>query len=234
MKATCAMYRVAALILAQAVGAAVAQPAAMPDEAALRRSMSEAQKRAGELTRKAQAAAAGSTPVQRTVPAFPVSPGGAVDVEDLVRRYSQSVQSKNQAEQAQLVIFASLSMPDDTLVRLARQARTAGGVLVLRGLKHGMRAGGWSESMNALKPIAETGVDLQIHPELFRRFAIAAVPTVVVTGSSTEGCLEDLCDGPWASVIGDVSLDYALERIARRADSLGSIARQRLKRLRNS
>lgn len=234
MNSNPAMTWLAAAIVAHAGAAAVAQAPPMPDDAALRKGMSQSQQRAADLTRKAQAAALGSSAGMRTVPAIPAPSAGSIDVEDMVRRYSQAVGPRDQAEQSQLVIFASLSMPDEALVRLAKQAKAAGGVLALRGLKHGMRGGRWSDSMNALKPIAETGVDLQIHPELFRRFGVEAVPTFVVSDSSTDGCLDDLCDAPWASVIGDVSLDYALERIARRPDALGSIARQRLKRLRNS
>ena len=139
--------------------------------------------------------------------------------------------SKSTRESAELVVFVSLSMPPAVLNRIGERAKKAGAIVVFRGLKYGLRKGAWADSMNALKPIADTGADVQINPELFDRFNVQAVPTLVVSAAPQEGCQGNACAASSASVVGDVSMDYALEKLSQRKDAIGKIARERGARL---
>jgi conjugal transfer pilus assembly protein TrbC len=169
------------------------------------------------------------------MPEVPMLPGGqGVDIEKLASLHKQLPEGPPDDEAPQLVVFVSLSMPQASLKRIGQQARQAGAVVAVRGVLHGLGKGNWDKSLKALTPLAETGADIQIHPQLFARYNITAVPTVVVAASPNPGCQDDACDTRSVSVRGDASLDYILDRIAQRKDDLGAIARERLQKLRKS
>ena len=81
--------------------------------------------------------------------------------------------------------------------------------------------------MKILKPIADTGADSQINPGLFEQFDVQGVPRLVVASSASEGCQRNKCEDSSVAVVGDVSMDYALETLAPRKDAIGRIARER-------
>ena len=64
---------------------------------------------------------------------------------------------------------------------------------------------------------------VQIDPTLFRQFQINQVPAVVVLNETnclpSQSCLES-----YDVIYGDVTLDFALKRIADQHDSLSSVA----------
>ena len=102
---------------------------------------------------------------------------------------------------AQLRIFISFSMPKESLKVLAKQAKKAGGTLVLRGLVD-----------NSVKKTLATIVEVfgkeefdgfTIDPLAFKNFGIKAVPAVVVAESSKK----------FDVMYGDVSLYYALKEM---------------------
>ena len=87
--------------------------------------------------------------------------------------------------------------------------------------------------------IGQLPVDWQIDPPAFARFSITRVPTFVLTaqsGSAVEprGCTTT-CDTTqtFASVSGDVSLDYALGVIARAKPAFAADAQRFLSKLGN-
>jgi conjugal transfer pilus assembly protein TrbC len=212
------------------------QPSQIPSHEALNKAMQDAQKRAST--------AIGNAPTQ--TPALPAPTNGfgpsidprtsaGIDPAAIAEQYKNLTnKAPNDSEAPPLLIFVSTSMPEESLRRIGLQAKQAGAVVVFRGLKNGMRKGAWADSMAALKPIADTGADIQIHPELFRRYHVTVVPTLVVSAAPQSGCQDDTCAAKSAQVLGDVSLDYALERLADRTDAIGKIAKERLKRLRKS
>lgn len=155
----------------------------------------------------------------------------APDPAKLAQQFGLPAQSGQQEDRDfRLVVFASLSMPEESLKRLGRDVRRVGGVIVLRGMKHGLQAGRWMESVQALKPLAETGAEIQINPKLFLRYGIRSVPTVLL---APEGVSEGDCDlkqqcssGPIAMAAGDVSVGHVLEEFGDRRDSVGRLARE--------
>ena len=160
------------------------------------------------------------------MPSVPVTPVRAPDPAAIAERYRANAASPAPAG-PELLVFVSFSMPHASLVRLAEQARQANAVLVFRGL-----AGATLRQMvERLQPLARTGAAMQINPEAFTRFGIEVVPTFVLTARSAD-CGERACEGPTRRLAGDVSLDHALDRLARSGEPLAQAAETRLRQLR--
>lgn len=163
---------------------------------------------------------------------------GAIDIEAIARSKVQlpSAGTTSGTPPVPLRIFITLDMPRASLQLLTDQASRAGAVLVLRGLK--------SQSMRKTAAmvgelIGERKVAWVIDPKAFTRFAVRQAPTFVLTlndatGNEAEGSCGSGCVTPagFASVAGDVSLDYALEAIMRRRPEVTPRAEPILKRLR--
>jgi conjugal transfer pilus assembly protein TrbC len=133
-----------------------------------------------------------------------------------------------------LRIFITLEMPRASLQLLTDQAARSGAVLVLRGLK----ANSMRETLAAVSSlIGERQVAWVIDPEAFARYRIERAPTFLLSlDGRTEpepSCGSD-CRTPTAfvSVSGDVSLDHALETLARQRPDAGPRVAPLLKRLR--
>ncbi len=111
-----------------------------------------------------------------------------------------------------LLVFVSFSMPKQSLQAWARQAKKAGGTLVLRGLvENSLR-----KTLLQIKDVlgAENLNTLNIDPVAFETFGIHTVPAVIVTNQTEVPALA-LSDTPRFDVIyGDVGLAYALKKIA--------------------
>ena len=175
-------------------------------------------------------------PLPRLPTIKPQSP--ALDVETIARRYSDNRQAfeGGATTQPTLMIFVSLGIPRASLKLLATQAARSGATMVIRGLK--------DESMKKTlaavqQIIGESPVAWQIDPPAFKRFNIRRAPTFVLqttdsrdqftTTSCSNGCS---LNGSFVSVAGDVSLDYALEFIAKTKPAFAENAQRFLKRLR--
>lgn len=153
-----------------------------------------------------------------------------VDPGELAGQYKELVKASRPTG-PDLLVFVSASMPIQTLTRLAHQVRQAGGVMVFRGIKGGLTKKALNEWLGLLKPVAETGASMQINPESFERYGVNAVPTFVVATTAEGGCSGERCSINGAAVAGDVSLDYALEKISTRGGQHGKIADSYLSKL---
>ena len=68
-----------------------------------------------------------------------------------------------------------------------------------------------------------TSIDggLSIDPTLYDRFGISVVPAFVLTDAPVQACTQAGCPTPdFVRLAGDVTLEYALESIAREAPSM--------------
>jgi conjugal transfer pilus assembly protein TrbC len=129
----------------------------------------------------------------------------------LAQKY-QRLNTHNRPETPQLLVFISTSMPMPALEMLGRQAHKAGAVLVLRGLRDPLGTkGALTKTRAYMMPVAKTGAAVQIDPEAFGRYNVSAVPTFVMAAPKKDGCNQDSCEGQFASLVGDVTLGYALE-----------------------
>lgn len=160
-----------------------------------------------------------------------------IDVLDpsKIAEQMKNAHAKQQPED-DLMIFVSTSLSPETLKLLGEQAQRAGGVLMLRGFKGGLKKGALQETIKVMKPVVDSGANFQIDPEAFTRFDVQAVPTFVLA-APVEGCqvtLEQKCELQAAMLSGDVSLDYALEHWVKRGGRAGRIAEKYLKRMQST
>lgn len=157
---------------------------------------------------------------------------GGVDPSKLAESYGKPDTSLiGESRSYQVLAFVSLSMPEGSLVRLGRDAKRIGAAVVLRGMRHGLEPGTWVRSVEALKPLVDTGADIQINPGLFEQFGVRSVPAVILSpgGIADKGCVDESCSaGPVGVVLGDVTLEYALDSMAERKDAVGALARRLL------
>lgn len=204
-----------------------------PSDDQMRKAMQEQKARSQEVFRKMEPGYTGldKTPIVQQAPPTirPQKPN--VDLNGLVRQYAAKNRPPSPQGKTDLMIFVSLSMPEGSLMRLVHQAQQSGAVLVLRGLKN-----------NSLKTTAEAlrkyeqqaKATWQINPPAFTKFGVKAVPTFVLDKSdqalsaSADGCADP---GAFAAVAGDVSLDFALEHIARVRPDLDAMAQGYLAKL---
>lgn len=166
----------------------------------------------------------------------PQAPGAGIDIGAPARQGSQIGGNPNAGalppQEPALRIFVTLDMPQGSLRRLVDQAERAGAVLVLRGLKNqSMR-----QTVAAVSDLlGQRRAGWVIDPEAFERHGIEAAPTFVLTvGEDAPPCSATTCTvpRPFVSVSGDVSLDYALEHMARRQPGAAAVAGPYLSRLR--
>lgn len=154
-----------------------------------------------------------------------------IDPEKIARQYSEiRGPEKQEKESNEVMVFVSTSMPKGSLEKAGRDSRVTASMVVMRGASKGVGPGKWIASVEAMKPLTDNGGEVFLHPDLFVRYGITKVPAVVVAPEAQAGCDEDACR-EFAVVYGDVSLAYALERLADRKDTIGSIARARLQKL---
>jgi len=124
-----------------------------------------------------------------------------------------------------LLVFVSFAMPEPTLARLVDQAARSGATLVLRGFV----ANSFQQTVQRTQQlIGQRQVAFQIDPQAFDRFSVTATPTFVLVraGAVPEPCAAGTCfpSSGYASAVGDVSVDYALEYIGRGAPSFKQAA----------
>ncbi|MFM2099270.1 MAG: type-F conjugative transfer system pilin assembly protein TrbC [Pseudomonadota bacterium] len=133
----------------------------------------------------------------------------------------------------QFIVFASLSMPPESLKSLIRDTSKAGGAVVFQGFPgNSMKA-----FQQGLAKVLEQGQETRsigIDPRLFRAFNVTSVPAFVVVTSDF-----DVCDGfdcktatpPHDRMSGNVTVRYALETMATGGGPGARIAATALKQL---
>ena len=153
-------------------------------------------------------------------PAIPTPPRAQVDPLAVAQRYAARAQSRKQEE---LLAFASLSMPAESLKRLVRDVGRAGGAVVLRGFKDGSL----KTTAAAIQALGVDASAVQVNPNAFKQYRITAVPAIVLVKADraldldAEGCS---LPANFAGVIGDVTVPYALREIGRRSPEYQTLA----------
>lgn len=164
------------------------------------------------------------------IPTASVRAMEGVDPAKIALRYNQTLASMKPAP-TELYILVSETMPKAALVKAANQAQQAGGVVVFRGVKGGLSEGAFKRFYETIRPMVEKGAQVQIDPNIFNRFSATVVPMVVVS-TSLEGCNQiQACEYNADMVAGDVTLDYALEYLAKKDSPMASSAAAFLARL---
>lgn len=215
------------MTLTTAAIAQVQSPAVRPSQNDLDEATQAGRARSAEVFQRLEVIAPAGRPDRaRELPAVNITPGGAPDPAAIAEQFRQA-QADTAPRGPALLVFVSFSMPPDSLVRLAQQAKQADGVLVFRGL-----AGASLREMVArVQPLAKTGAAIQINPEAFTRFGVSVVPTFALADSA-EPCGDGVCEASVQRVAGDVTLEHALERLAHTHNPIAQAAAVRLNLLR--
>lgn len=124
------------------------------------------------------------------------------------------------ANDSNIIIFASFSMPKESIKQWIRQGTEIQAPIVIRGLVNNS----FKDTINVLYNLnQEMHGGVQLDPTLFQKYQINKVPAVVVT--NTANCLPNQsCHETYDVVYGDVTLSYALKMIAAKNDDVSSIA----------
>lgn len=157
-------------------------------------------------------------------------PAGTIDPSTIAKQYYQ-VEQQAEAETPKAMIMVSFSMPVESLKRLATQAGKAHIPLVLRGIPGDISREGWQQLAAKLQPLKNLGADVYIHPVWFQRYKVDTVPTFIVAPNAKEGCDDGACESGYSSIAGDVTLDFALERIRDKGGAAAKVAQDYLKTL---
>jgi len=204
------------------------QPALLPSDSAVKREMERIARERKDLF-DAEGVQVPTLP--RAPNAFPniVTPAPSqVDIEAIAQRYgARAVAGKTDA----LMIFASFTLPPASLKRIVAQANRVGATVVLRGFKdNSVKA-----TALAIQALGEAHANVVINPNAYTQYRVDAVPLVLLATADAmdrtdaEGCA---LPASYASVTGDVSLDYALDEIARRDPRFEPLAKRYLRQLR--
>ncbi|MBV7300278.1 type-F conjugative transfer system pilin assembly protein TrbC [Enterovibrio paralichthyis] len=135
----------------------------------------------------------------------------------------------------ELMVFVTLSMPEQALVQLAKQTARAGGEIYIRGFHNNSL----KETVTFMEWLSkESGVTLAIDPTMFELFEVTRVPTIIMAVEGVKPCdaKDQLCrrDLPLHDrMTGNTSLHYALEQFTWRGDS-SDIAMKHLTRLQSA
>ncbi len=125
-----------------------------------------------------------------------------------------------EAKTPELMIFVSLSMPEQSLKLWAQQAEKLDGILLLRGLIDNSIQVTTQKTVKLFSDSQNGGFN--IDPEKFKQYHIKSVPAVVLARG------ED-----YDVVYGDTSLEAALDHIAHNgSNSLKPIAKSYLNKIR--
>lgn len=148
-------------------------------------------------------------PVRSGIPDVRVNPAHRINIEEVLRQAEKLHQPNEQASNGPMV-FVSLSMPANTLMQLARDAKSVNGVLIMRGSVNGSLR----QTVAAVGRLSQQGVEIMIDPTAFKRYGVQVVPSVMVDLGGSQGCeAQQACAQRSALIEGDVSLAYALEHI---------------------
>jgi len=163
-----------------------------------------------------------------TFPTIAAPQPSQIDIEALVRRYEGTAQPRGVGDD--LMVFASFSMPTESLKQLVSTVAKVGGSVVLRGFKNNS----YRQTVQAIAALGEASASVSIHPKAFAQYKITAVPAFVIARLDPAEQLDAQgCALPetYAAIAGDVSLDYALAEIAKRSPAMSDLAQRYLRQL---
>lgn len=180
-----------------------------------------------------QTAEGGNANLQRAAALASADPKAVVDLEAMVK----GIGAKDEAGEApQLIVFVSLSMPPESLKPLLKDVNRAGGAAVFQGFpNNSVKA--FTAGLAKVLDDKDTHRAIGIDPRLFRAFNVQTVPQIVAVSSDF-----DVCDGfncatkvpTHDRIMGNVTLQYALETFADGRGPGASVAAVALRRLKAS
>jgi len=131
-----------------------------------------------------------------------------------------------------IYVAVSLSMPQEALRALVRDAHKAGATVVIRGLVDGSFKATLLKVREVFNDRSAGGV--AIDPQVFKAFGVTAVPAIIAARSAVEPCGKLGCSPeipPFDRVSGNISLEAALKILADEGENGQAAARAALGRL---
>lgn len=140
---------------------------------------------------------------------------GELNFNQILELSNSSVSNRENTNlEAQLWVFVSNSMPEQSLKQWSTQVEKAGGTLLLRGFIEDSPL----KTVERVKVLFGEGEasGFSIDPERFEEMSIYQVPAVVVVSAEENICQKEDCPKPSFGVVyGDVSLQESLSVLAR-------------------
>lgn len=207
----------AAFVAAQLVHAQVVLPTDQD--------IAKAQQRANETMQKVDTGRHTYGGTLPDVAAMPKPSSSAFDIDKIASQY-QSLGKKpvDQGKRTNdLMVFVSLSIPKGSMDRIIEQAEKTGATLVFRGLR-GDSMTKMAGEVQAL--LGERNVGVVIHPPAFQQFSVTRVPAIVLARAEAGNVLDNGCaqDNTFVKVVGDVTVEHALEHIERQSQTWAPLA----------
>jgi len=181
--------------------------------------MRAARQRMGNVMKEVTSVTPGNTLSVPKTEQLPKPDTNRADIEKIAESFNRapSPNDKSPTAMPELMVFASFSMPKETLERMVSQSEKSGAVIVFRGLK--------DDSLTRMgeeiaKMIGTRNVTAIIHPPAFKQFKVERVPALVLARPSQaakvadDGCADSTS---FIKVDGDVTQDYAMRIIEREA-----------------
>lgn len=154
-----------------------------------------------------------------------ISPENAINPDQLSGAASNVVQENRMSP----LVLVSLSMPEDALRNLTKEASRLDSSVTFRGVK--------SDNLKVMRnEFMRMGIEAQIDPSFFIRFGVTEVPTFILPLEPVALCDAQSCPtSRHVKVSGLVSIESALEFISRNSKEKDAkeIAEQWLEKLRN-
>ena len=234
---------VASLLSLVGVGAVLAQTVEGLDIGALQRRAAEhdadAIRLAAEVQRRGDAfredaaavEVAATANLRRAAAAdLPGGPAGQINFDEMVKGIGTGTES---GQAPQFIVFASLSMPPESLRPLIADTSRAGGVVVFQGFPNNSMKTFTTmldKAINAKANYKSIGID----PRLFRAFNVTAVPAYVAVSSDFDNCDGFNCTTavpPYDVMTGNVTVKYALSTFVEGRGPGAAVAATALKSL---
>ncbi|ATI83276.1 type-F conjugative transfer system pilin assembly protein TrbC [Sphingobium yanoikuyae] len=166
---------------------------------------------------------------------LPGGRAGPVDFDEIIEGASRNL-GAGKGEAPQFIAFASLSMPPAALRQMIADMARAGGVVVFRGFPdNSMKT--FAVKLGKIVDRQDDYANIGIDPRLFRAFNVQAVPTYVAVSSDFDLCAGFSCNThvpPHDRIIGNITVEYALDSFAQGHGAGARVAAVALANLRKS
>lgn len=148
-------------------------------------------------------------PEKNNLPNINVGQFTNVDVGKIAERYKKRVEAEKKSVTG-VIGFVSFSMPDASIKKIIADTLKVNGTVLFIGFKDN----DFKATAKEIRRLDIRKGNIQINPNAFKQYKIDVVPSIVMVKANAEENLDgEGCVFPekYSKVVGDVSLDYALE-----------------------
>ena len=152
-------------------------------------------------------------PEKNSMPNINVGQFTNVDVSKIADRYKKRVEAEKKSVTG-VIGFVSFSMPDESIKKIIADTLKVNGTVLFIGFKNN----DFKETAKEIRRLDIKKGNIQINPNAFKQYRIDVVPSIVMVKANADEKLDgEGCVFPekYSKVVGDVSLDFALEVMER-------------------